>query len=79
MENFIAFDERAFHVARVSAGFRSVSRFARCAGLSESYGRQISHGLVPSEAVRHRIAALLNVPPETIWKPSNPVGAGALP
>ena len=49
------------------AGLRSVAHVARSADLSESYARQISHGLIPSRAVRDRIAALLAVEVNRLW------------
>ncbi len=67
MDRAVAFNERSFRIALASAGFRSVARLARRAGLSESYGLQISHGLVPSLEVRQRIARLLGVDWSLIW------------
>jgi hypothetical protein len=68
METVLCFDEQAFRVAMARVGVRSVSHLARLAGLSESYARQIAHGLVPSRIVRERLAGLLAVAEGDVWR-----------
>jgi lambda repressor-like predicted transcriptional regulator len=67
METNIAFDERAFRIALARAGFRSVAQLGRKAGLSESYARQIAHGLVPSPKVQAKLATFLGVQVNDLW------------
>lgn len=69
MQTYVTFDERAFHLARVAAGYRSTAQLARAANLSESYGHQIAHGLIPSAPVRVRLARVLDVEEAIIWRP----------
>ena len=52
------------------------SRMGRLIGVCETYGRQIAAGRVPSAAVRDKIAALLKVKPEELWKPAGAPTAG---
>ena len=68
MQTFVVFDECTFRTAMAQAGFRSVARLSRRVGVSESYGLQISHGLIPSTALRQRFAALLGVHSAKLWR-----------
>ncbi len=67
MRNTLPFDDHAFRVAMAQAGFRSLSRFAHRAGLSDSYAQHIVSGLYPSPEMQLRIASILGVTVEVLW------------
>lgn len=69
METPIALEPHRFRVALATAGYRSVAQLARSLSLSESYLRQIAHGLVPSVHVRQRISDALHVEASALWRP----------
>lgn len=67
MQTGYAFDQVAFHVARVKAGYRSVAAIARALGLSPGYCGLVARGLVPPPETRAKFAALLGVPEAQLW------------
>lgn len=60
--------ERRFRIALARAGFRSVARLAAYIGVSANYGRQVAKGLVPSAAVRERLAEALEIDAGELWQ-----------
>jgi hypothetical protein len=68
MNEWLALDPTTLRVAMARANIRSIARLARKAGISESYGRSISSGCIPSGAVRKRIAAVLRVEESALWR-----------
>jgi transcriptional regulator with XRE-family HTH domain len=67
MTAYISFDEEAFRVALARSGIRFVARFAREVGISESYGRQIAKGFIPSPETQRLAARVLGVRPDQLW------------
>jgi len=68
--NNLIFQERAFHVARLRAGFRFVTHLARACGMDLGKLYRISHGHLPARHERVLIAHVLNVRLSTLWRRS---------
>jgi hypothetical protein len=68
MTKIILFDSFAFRWAMTRRGIRFLSQVAREAGSGESYLRHIASGYIPPPNVRERIATVLDVPVETLWR-----------
>lgn len=69
MHQTLFFDSTAFWVACARRRIRTLTKFARETNTSEAYMRQLAHGRIPSLATRIRLAAFLEVAPESIWPP----------
>ncbi len=65
----VSFDMTEFHVQRIKAGYPSQAALTRAVGLSGGYLRAVATGLIPPERTRQRIAQVLGVPAEQIWRP----------
>lgn len=68
MANVIVFDSVALRVLLARRGIRTLSLVARQAGLLESYMRHIAGGFIPPSAARDKIADVLGVDPEVLWR-----------
>jgi hypothetical protein len=67
----IHFDDKAFRISVVNAGYRSVAECLRAAGVPlQRWYEAHQRGRAPSPAHRVAVATVLNTSPDAFWKPA---------
>lgn len=67
-----------FDLRRRERGF-TIARLASETGLSRSYCAMVNCGMIPSASARARIAAVLDLPIDSLWPGVDPPEADPLP